>query len=280
MKRPAFQHVGVVPNLEKEGTREILHSFIPELIRVGFSVFVEEATASAIPAVKGFEVGIPEDCDVLTSVGGDGTMLMAARRYLDWEVPILGVKSGRLGFLTEPPGADTARRLAEGRYVVQKRMRVFAEIKEGDKVVEEFNALNDVVVHVAGSSRIVQLRTGVNGTLIREYSADGVIVSTPTGSTAYSLSAGGPVLTPTMEAMVLTPLAPHTLSVRPLVLDPEGAVRIDVLSANTVMRVTVDGQKGIDLHEGQYVVVTRSEKVTHLLVPENYDFFELLREKL
>jgi NAD+ kinase len=158
-------------------------------------------------------------------------------------------------------------------------MRISATIVEGETTVQEFTALNDVVVH-AEVSRMVTLRTEVDGTFVREYSADGVIVATPTGSTAYSLSAGGPILTPTLHAILLTPLCPHKLSIRPIVVDAREHVRISVVSPRPDIRVTVDGQKGSDLKEGQQVVVEKSNKTTELLVPKDYDFFGMLREKL
>jgi NAD+ kinase len=195
-------------------------------------------------------------------------------------VPILGLKGGRLGFLTELREEGTAQRIKDGLYQVQDRMRITASVVQGDEIIKEFNALNDVVVHVSGSSRIARIRTQLDGTLIREYSADGVIVATPTGSTAYSLSAGGPVLWPTMHAIILTPLAPHKLSVRPLVLGPDRTVAIDVITPDAEMRVTVDGQKGTDLESGQRVVIKQCPRGTKLMVPDDYDFFSLLREKL
>jgi NAD+ kinase len=280
MARPSFDRIGVVPNLDKEGVVSILGSLLPLLVSAGFSVSVEKDVVDAVGTLDGVKTGLDRESDLLIAVGGDGTMLTVARRYLEWNVPILGVKGGRLGFLTELSNEGMITRLKEGRYRVQERMRISAQVLENGKAVKEFNALNDVVVHVSGSSRIARLRTSADGRLIREYSADGVIVATPTGSTAYSLSAGGPVLTPSMDAIILTPLAPHTLSVRPLIIDARETVRVEVLPPNTEVRVTVDGQKGTDLARGQEVVVKRSQLITRLLVPEDYDFFSLLREKL
>lgn len=280
MNQPAFQHIGVIPNLQKEGAKSILSRLVPDLLGAGFKVCIDKSAEPFVPHRLGVGIGIEKPCDLLVAIGGDGTMLMVARRYLDWDVPILGLKGGRLGFLTEAQATETARRIKEGRYQIQTRMRITATVIQGGEKVRDFNALNDVVVHVAGSSRIARMRTSLNGTLIREYSADGVIIATPTGSTAYSLSAGGPVLWPMMEAIMLTPLAAHTLSVRPLVLGTSDAVTIDILTDDISMRVTVDGQKGMDLEPGQKIIVERSSKITRLLVPDDYDFFDLLREKL
>jgi len=279
MRRPVFQRIGVVANLQKEGVTPLISDFIPELLREGFDVFVDpemEARHGPIDGVKG---GISKDCDVIAAFGGDGTILTIARRYLDLDIPILGLKGGRLGFLTEPVQLDIVQRLKNQGYKVQERMRISATIVEGDQVVHEFTALNDVVVH-GGVSRMVTLRTEVDGTFVREYSADGVIVATPTGSTAYSLSAGGPILTPALHAILLTPLCPHKLSIRPLVLDAEERVRVSIVHPRADIRVTVDGQKGCDLKEDQCVAIQKSNQTTKLLVPEGYDFFSMLREKL
>jgi NAD+ kinase len=277
MKRPSFHRIGVVANLEKGPVDSLVGEFIPELVRQGFDVFIDPEIAAKAGSIEGVEVGIPQRCDLIAAFGGDGTILSVARHYVDR--PILGLKGGTLGFLTEPLHADVVTRLKKRRYTIQKRMRIAVSVVDGDRVVQEFSALNDVVVHGA-VSRMVALRTEVDGIFVREYSADGVVVATPTGSTAYSLSAGGPILTPTLHAILLTPLCPHKLSVRPIVVDSRERVRVSVVQPRMDIRVTVDGQKGTDLAEGQQVVIEESPKTTKLVVPDDYDFFGMLREKL
>lgn len=277
MKQPTFQRIGVVANLEKRPLDAFLGDFVPELVRQGFDVFVDSEMDPHLPSRLGITVGIPDDCDLIVAFGGDGTILKVARRYVD--KPILGLKGGRLGFLTEPLHRDVVTRLKNRGYKIQERMRISATIMAGDTARQHFTALNDVVIH-GGVSRMVALRTEVDGTFVREYSADGVIVATPTGSTAYSLSAGGPVLTPTLHAILLTPLCPHKLSIRPIVVDAREQVRVSVVSFREDIRVTVDGQKGRNLQEGEYVVIEKSDETTKLIVPEGYDFFHMLREKL
>ena len=277
MKRPTFQRIGIVANLEKGPVDSLVGEFIPELVGQGFDVFIDPAMESVAGSINGIEVGIPDDCDLIAAFGGDGTILSVARRYLSR--PILGLKGGTLGFLTEPLHVDVITRLRERRYAIQERMRIAVSVVDGDKIVKEFDALNDVVVHGA-VSRMVALRTEVDGIFVREYSADGVVVATPTGSTAYSLSAGGPILTPTLHAILLTPLCPHKLSVRPIVVDARERVRVSVAEPRHDIRVTVDGQKGTDLKEGQHVMIEESRLTTKLVVPDDYDFFGMLREKL
>ncbi|MCK4775962.1 MAG: NAD(+)/NADH kinase, partial [Candidatus Krumholzibacteria bacterium] len=224
--------------------------------------------------------GIPGDVDLVLAVGGDGTILKHARRFLDRETPILGVKGGSLGFLTEGRTENIVERLRDGRFKIQRRMRLDAAIYRDGETLHEFNALNEFVVHGAGYSRMVTLHIDIDGKGLRERSADGMIVATPTGSTAYSMSAGGPLLEPTIEAIVLTPLNPHTLSFRPIVLDPTQELSIRVSSGRTVIMVTVDGQRGSHLEKEEHLRIRRSDKFTRLLVPEDYDFFALLNEKL
>lgn len=280
MTKPSFNRIGVVANLKKEEVRPFLPEFVAELTGVGIQVFIEPRMQPYLESLDDVTVGIGRQCDAVISLGGDGTILAVARQYVDLELPILGIKLGRLGFLAESRSADIVSRMREGRFRVQDRMRIMATLVEGDKVIDRFSALNDIVVHGAGFSQMVTLRTIVDGTLLREYRADGVIIATPTGSTAYSLSAGGPLLAPTMEAILMTPLCPHTMSIRPMVLDSHEKISVEVVAARSKIIVSVDGQEGSYLKENQSVVVKKSDKVTKLIVPDDYDFFNLLREKL
>ena len=280
MKRHKFERIGVAANLDKKGVSGLLGVLVPALVKEGFEIRVEPDVASALPDDVAVKEGVNGQCDLIVAMGGDGTILRVARDYADDEVPIMGIKAGRVGFLTESMTPNTIPRIKSGEVEVQDRMRITATVMKGDEAVTTFGALNDVVVHAAGYSRMVALRTDVDGTFAREYSADGVIVATPTGSTAYSLSAGGPLLAPTIQAILITPLCPHTLTVRPVVLDANEQVAVHVLSPDADVRVTVDGQQGHDLQPGEYVVIQKSEKVTKLVVPDQYDFFGLLREKL
>jgi NAD+ kinase len=277
-----FRRIGVAANLMKEEAVAILKKLVPGLIDSGFAVFLDdELKGHYAPRGRGeAEFGIPKDVDLVVAVGGDGTILKYARRFLDRETPILGVKGGSLGFLTEGRTARIVQWLREGKFKVQRRMRIDAAVVRDGRNKRRFNALNEIVVHGAGYSRMVTLHIEIDGQGLRERSADGMIVATPTGSTAYSLSAGGPLLEPTIEAIVLTPLNPHTMSFRPIVLDPKQNLSIRVSSGRTEIIVTVDGQRGSHLEKDEFLRIGRSEKFTHLLVPEDYDFFTLLNEKL
>jgi NAD+ kinase len=280
MTSPTFQRIGVVANLDKDEVRPFLAEFVAELTRSGLEVFIEPRIQPFLSSPKDVEIGIGRHCDVIVSIGGDGTILFTARQYAELEIPILGINLGHLGFLAETFKADTARRIKEGRFLVQRRMRIVASVMEGENAVHSLSALNDVVIHGAGFTRMVTVRTAVDSRLLRDYRADGVIVATPTGSTAYSLSAGGPLLAPTMEAILVTPLCPHTMGIRPMVLDPGERIEVRVVGARAKINVTIDGQEGSYVREDQRILVEKSDKVTRLLVPEDYDFFALLRDKL
>jgi NAD+ kinase len=275
-----IRSVGVVANLMKKEALALLRDLVPKLLSSGFQVCLDEDLAEHFPDSTDTPVGIPDNVDLIAAVGGDGTILKHARRFLQTETPILGVKGGTLGFLTEGRTHRIADWLAEGRYRIQKRMRIEASIYSGDQLIRSLNALNEVVVHGAGYSRMVVLHIEIDGKELYERSADGMIVATPTGSTAYSLSAGGPLLEPTIEAIVLTPLNPHTLSFRPVVIDAEQTVSIRVSSDRTATLITVDGQRGSPLEKSEQLRIVRSQYYTRLMVPEDYDFFALLNEKL
>lgn len=273
-------HVGLAANIDKDATRAVVRGLIPLLSSHGIRVSLDDELAREAPRDQDVEVGISDDCDVIIAVGGDGTILKIAGRYLDREIPIVGVKGGRLGFLTEATPEGVVSMLQSGRFRVQRRMRVRGVVHSGDNVTANISALNDIVIHSTGYSRMLGMRVEVGGKLLREFSADGVIIATPTGSTAYSLSAGGPVLEPTLGAILLTPLNPHTMSMRPMVLDATEIVRVHLTSAPSGVMITVDGQSGVEILPEGFIEVRRDPRSTRLIVPRNYDFFSLLREKL
>jgi len=277
---PAVRCVAIAANLEKENSPELVSELVERLDQAGFTVSLDDELAPLARNLKPASQGVPDACDAVIAVGGDGTILKVARRYVDREIPIVGVKGGRLGFLTEATPERVVALLRDGTFEIQRRMRIRGEVRAASRVLSTFSALNDFVVHSTGYSRMVRLRVEVGGKLLRELSADGLIVATPTGSTAYSLSAGGPVVEPTLDAIILTPLNPHTMSIRPLVVDATETVEVHVLAAPSGLMVTVDGQEGVELDVSHRIAVSRDPRVTKLLVSDDYDFFALLREKL
>jgi NAD+ kinase len=235
---------------------------------------VADGTGGAVPRSE-----IGAHADVIVVLGGDGTLLSVARAVGDLGVPLLGVNLGGLGFLTATtldemyPVLDA---YLAGQMVVEERMMLEASVRRRDRVVAEVLALNDAVIMKAAMSRIIDFVVAVDGESAR---ADGLIIATPTGSTAYSLSAGGPILVPTMDAVVLTPICAHTLTNRPIVLP--GTQRIDVtLVTNQEVMLTVDGQVGVGLREHDTVQVRRARARVRLVRMRRKHFFSVLRTKL
>ena len=228
--------------------------------------------------------GSSDELDALLTLGGDGTLLRGARMLDGHEVPILGVNMGRLGFLTCCPADQlehSLMRFARGDYTVENRMMLHACVIGADR--RERNtwvALNDVVVHKGGFARVVALRVAVDDELIASYSADGVVISTPTGSTAYSLSAGGPVVVPTLETLIVTPVSAHTLAIRPVVLSASSRITVQAEGAPEELMITVDGQVGTTFGVGETLSVSRAPQPIKIVRFPGSSFFATLRQKL
>lgn len=234
--------------------------------------------------------GVGEKLDDLTGIealitlGGDGTLLRGARLLEGKSIPILGVNLGRLGFLTTCGSEDAEealRLLATGEYVAEARMTLAARaVDEAGSNRQQWRALNDFVLHKGGFARVVRLSVAINGESIGVYAADGVIISTPTGSTAYSLSAGGPVVVPTVESIILTPISAHMLAVRPLVIPADAEITVETIQNPEELIVTVDGQVGTNLRRGEKLVVHRAPNPVLIVRFPGTTFFERMRVKL
>lgn len=225
---------------------------------------------------------IPTAADILIVFGGDGTILSVARQIGRNRCPILGVNLGSLGFLTEVALSElfpALENVLAGRYRVQSRGMLQAELGRGGKPVETHHALNDVVINKAALARVICVEAYSDDRFLSAFVADGIIVATPTGSTAYSLSAGGPIVDPELNSILLTPICPHTLTNRPLVLPPERRLRF-VLQAGDDVMVTIDGQVGRDLKRGDEVVCTQSPYRVEMIQPQDISYFDVLRAKL
>ncbi len=272
--------LGLVANVRKRDIRDAVAAVLAAVPR-GVEVLAFEEAAELAPAGRMRRVSSLAGCDAVCALGGDGTLLVAARLVADEGIPVLGIKLRSLGFLTEddPPGAVAD--LFAGRYRIQERMRLEAVIEREGSPPERWSALNDAVIHGVGVSRVIHLRTTIDGTVLGEYLADGVIVSTPTGSTAYSLAAGGPIVNPTtLDAFVITPLCPHSLSVRPIVVSAAERFTIEIVEAGQETLLTIDGQLSCPLRAGERVLCRRDEHPTKLVVREGYRFYDVVRRKL
>ncbi len=281
-----LKSVGLVINYEKKNARETAARLIDWLEAKNIRVYVEGGSG---------KLGEKEDLsgcltekslkevNLLISLGGDGTLLRAARLAAAADIPVLGVNLGGLGFLTQIGTENLEKsltRLEEEEYFLDQRMMLDCSVKRGGKELKNFVALNDVVIGKGAIARIIKLATYVNNDYVVTYSADGLIVSTSTGSTAYSLSAGGPIVHPHIEAMILAPICPHTLSVRPLIIGGEDQVKIVLESEEKEIMVTIDGQEGFILKAKDEVIVKKSERQTCLITFGEKNFYAILREKL
>lgn len=226
----------------------------------------------------------PSQIDALLTLGGDGTMLRGARLVSGHQIPILGVNLGRLGFLTCCPADEmptALMRFARRDYFGETRMLIDARVTDvHGKERGRWFALNDVVLHKGGFARVVSLRVEANGELIAVYGADGIVLSTPTGSTAYSLSAGGPVVYPTLETIVLSPISAHTLAIRPVILPPSAIVSVRADDNPEELLVTIDGQVGTTFAFGETLTVRRAEGSVIIVRFPGASFFSTLRQKL
>jgi NAD+ kinase len=279
------KRVGIVAKPDAPRAPEVVTRLVDWLTERHIEVTLEKETAGIVPAVRAAAANkaeLPGLADLLIVLGGDGTLLSMARAVGDLGIPIVGVNLGGLGFLTATtldemlPSLEAA---LQGRMVIEDRLMLLARVVRNGAVVCEHMALNDMVITKSAMSRIINLAVSVEGQYATAYRADGLIISTPTGSTAYNLSAGGPILFPTMDAVVLTPIAPHTLSNRPIVLP--AAQRIDVrLRVDQDVMLTMDGQVGVPLREHDVVEVQKARARIRLVRFEQKDFFSVLRTKL
>lgn len=224
------------------------------------------------------------NAELIIVLGGDGTILRTARKVCKRKTPILGINMGRVGFLAEIEKGVLEKyilRLLEGKFSLETRSMLYACVERNGQRVAKFNALNDVVVSCNSFKRMVDIDIFVDKTMVDSYSADGVIVSTPTGSTAYSLSAGGPVADSSLDIMIITPICPHTLTSRSIILPGEKTVKIR-LKEKTARHslLTVDGQEGFDLEDGDVIKICKSNYQTSLVKLSDLNFYEVLKKKL
>ena len=274
--------LGVVGHQGYDGLGDIIATIEREAPRLGLVVSYEEGLLESGTGLA--PLGRPDSLDGLLSLGGDGTLLRAAR-YLDGApVPIMGVNLGRLGFLTSCRAKDFVRmlpRFAKGQYQTDLRMTLeAASIGGGGAAGVRLIALNDVVLHKGGFARVLRFRVTINGEVIGALAADGMVISTPTGSTAYSLSAGGPIVEPTVESILMTPVSPHTLAVRPILLPPSAVIVVQPEGPPEEVLVTIDGQVGTSLSAGHSLSIRRGANGVRLVRFPGTTFFGRLKHKL
>ena len=242
---------------------------------------IEHETGCAVEVVADDELA--KSADLIVVLGGDGTMIATARMISDSEVPVIGVNYGGLGYLAEfriEELFSALEAILGGDYKLERRLMLAIELRRGEEVVTRNRVLNDVVVNKSALARIIEIEAYLNGQFVNSFRADGLIVATPTGSTAYNLSAGGPVIYPSMKAVVITPICPFTLSNRPIVVPDDSVIEVRLMTKNEEVALTLDGQVGFPLQVGDRIVIRKSDTTFNLVQPMSRNYFDLLRDKL
>ncbi len=282
-----FKTIGLIGRYGDPTVSTLLHDLSSFLKNRKLNVLLDESTASLVPD-HNLDIAnrqtIGEKCDLVIVLGGDGTLLNAVRSLADFSVPLLGINRGRLGFLSDIQPKEMEKYLNEildGQYIAKERFLLHTHIeREGEKIGES-DAFNDVVVHKWDVARMIEVKIFIDDQYVNTMRSDGLIVSTPTGSTAYALSGGGPIINPSLNAIVLVPICPHTMSNRPIVISGDSQIRIKVKNASqSQAQITCDGQINLGLVSGDYVMIKKNKNPVELIHPTNHDYYEILRAKL
>lgn len=282
----AFNCIGLIGKHDAPAVGETLRRLIAFLQARSLKITLDPSVVDHVP-----DSGLPclerhqlsGQCDLVIAVGGDGTLLNAARSLADAGVPLVGVNLGRLGFLADVSPDQMTEQLGQilsGQFDQEERSLLHTSVHRGDQIISESDALNDVVVHKWDIARMIELEVRIDGRVLNTQRSDGLIVATPTGSTAYALSGGGPILHPSLDAMVLVPICPHSLNNRPIVINEASVVDVVVhTGAYTQAQVTCDGQVNFALLPGDRVHIHKKAHSLKLIHPPGYDYFEILRRK-
>jgi NAD+ kinase len=280
-----FRHVALIGKYQAQGSRSALEDIARFLGEQGCDIALEKETAknTGITAHTILDVlQIGQQCDLCLVVGGDGTMLGIGRQLAQFGVPLVGINQGRLGFITDIAFDDyqtTLTPMLHGNYQEDSRWMMQAEVVRGGESVFNATAMNDVVVNRGASAGMVELRVEIDGRFVANQRADGLIIASPTGATAYALSAGGPLMHPSIGGWILAPIAPHTLSNRPIVLSDKGEIAIEIVAGRDPS-VNFDMQTFASLRHGDRIIVRRSAHQVQFLHPVGWSYFDTLRKKL
>ncbi len=277
--------VGIISKPRREDISKVVPKLLEWLAAHDLEVFYDHETADCISSATREcpREQLPGMVDVIIVLGGDGTLLATARVMGEHKAPILPVNLGGLGFLTSVTLAELypiLEQVLEGKSRISERVLLQAEVIRGGQVVERNRALNDAVLNKGALARMIDLDLYIDGGYVCSYKADGLILSTPTGSTAYSLAAGGPIIYPIVEAFVITPICPHTLTNRPVVIPDTARVEISFSAGEEPVYLTLDGQVGVELQPGDRIAVTKAPNKLRLVRPAKKTYFEILRTKL
>lgn len=282
----AFKTIGIIGRVRNPGVKETLITLIHYLLNLKQTILVEAETAESIadlnlPTIPRDQIG--KRCDLLIVVGGDGSLLHAAHAIIDDEIPVLGINRGSLGFLTDihPTELEKINEILHGKFHLEKRFLLAAEIKLHDKPIGKDDALNEVALIPDAIPHMIEFEIYIDNQFVCSQDSDGLIIATPTGSTAYALSGGGPILHPQLDAIVLVPMFPHTLTSRPIVIEGNRCIDIIITPNNaTSPRVSCDGKEYINTPSGSHITIRKKAKQLHLIHPLDYNYYEALRSKL
>ncbi|MCJ8337022.1 MAG: NAD(+) kinase [Pseudomonadales bacterium] len=282
-----FRKIGLIGRLGSKKVVDTLKNMISFLSAQGFHIILDSRIADLMPGhgLQTCKKKVMGDlCDLVIVVGGDGSLLGAARALARSDVPVLGVNRGQLGFLTDISPNQFEEKFTEilaGKYSQEDRFLLKVQVSRNGKVIGEADALNDMVLHPGKATKMIEFDLFVGDDYVYNQRSDGLIVATPTGSTAYSLSGGGPIMHPKLDALVLVPMFPHTLSSRPIVVDGNSELKIIISEENeTYPLVSCDGQVSINLAPGDVIKLNKHQHKLQLLHPEGYNFYRTCREKL
>lgn len=280
-----FRNIGIISRPRRSNLSEVVPSLLPWLEDRGIHVVYDQETATSLaePTEGRSREQVAAASDLLLVLGGDGTLLAAARVAAPRGIPILPINMGSLGFLTSFMLEELYPALEDilaGRLTISERVMLHAELERGDKILDKQTVLNEVVINKGALARMIELKLSIDNDFVCRYRADGLIVASPTGSTAYSLSAGGPIVHPSVESFIITPICPHTLSDRPVVVGDTSIIEVKLSAGTESVFLTLDGQKGIPLQATDRVRISRAQQLLKLIQTPNKSYFEILRNKL
>ena len=279
-----MKKIGVFCKPKAPSATGTLSKLVPWLRERDYQVFLDTTTATLINETSSQEKGeISQQADLLIVLGGNGTLLSVARTAHPHDVPILAVNLGSLGFLAEISLDElypTLENILAGKFEVENRMLLNACIWRNGRKVEDHNVLNDVVINKGVVARVINLQVLVNGQYMTSYRADGLIIATPTGSTAYSLSAGGPIIHPSMHTLVLSPICPFTLTNRSILIPDQSIIQVKLVAEYDDVRITLDGQEGYDMKAEDILEIQKTKTTLQLIRGPNKNYYQILREKL
>ena len=279
-----MKRIGIISKPNKPEAADFIRKLIRWLNEKQIEVFIEDELAEMIDHPCGYErAKIPSLADMIIVMGGDGTILSVARMIGKKKVPILAVNLGGLGFLTAITLDElypVLEMVLKGEYKTSNRTTLHVNLCKEGKKTDGYRVLNDIVINKGALARIIDLETEINGKYLTTFKADGLIISTPTGSTGYSLSAGGPIVYPLLHSIIITPICPHTLTNRPLILPDNMTIKIKLISKNENVYLTLDGQVGLEFEPDSTLEIKKADSVVYLIDPLHKDYFEVLRTKL